>query len=409
MLSRSQAISIAAAMMQCALDLHEVLQLAADGVVQELGCNTALIFLLDDDQGAFTSTAVSSRTEILDKVSAVVGFPLLRCQVPANRDFSETISNLLDGRATIKHDFYELVRPFLGRSVCLALQGLQDSRSFLAVPLRARGEMVGGLVVSTREEPGEVDIEKLMTFANLAATAIQNAQLYGAECAARDRLRDLVGYLETVREEERTRIAREIHDEFGQALTALKMDVAWLAKRLPADRPRLVEKASDMSELISSTIQAMRRVATDLRPGVLDHLGLVAAIEWQAQELSGRAGFDCELLLCDEDIVLDPDLATALFRIFQEILTNVACHSEATRVRVELREGCEEMLLIVRDDGKGISQGQALGSESLGVIAMEERARSWGGDIRFQAIPGQGTTVTVRMPRKTTSHKEGAK
>jgi signal transduction histidine kinase len=162
-----------------------------------------------------------------------------------------------------------------------------------------------------------------------------------------------------------------------------------------------------MSDLIASTLRTVRRIATDLRPGMLDHLGLVAAIEWQAQELAGRAGLDCELLLGDEEIVLDPDLATAIFRIFQETLTNVVRHAEASTVRVELEERPDEVLLVVQDNGKGITTDQVSGHKSLGLIGMQERARSWGGDVTFQATPGQGTTATLRVPRGNAKKEEG--
>ncbi len=283
------------------------------------------------------------------------------------------------------------------------------TRSELSVPLRVDEDVVGVLDVQSLQLNAfdENDVMVMETLANQIATAIQNARLYEAERAARERLRNLTGYLETAREEERTHIAREIHDDLGQALTALRMDVAWLTKQLPADKPRLVEKASAMSGLIDSTLQTVRRIATDLRPGMLDHLGLVAAIEWQAQELAERARFDCELLLGDEDVVLDPDLATAIFRIFQETLTNIARHAEATKVCVKLEEGPDEVVLIVRDNGRGITKSQAFGSKSLGLIGMQERARSWGGDVTFQAVPGQGTTVIMRIPRARA--KEGGK
>jgi signal transduction histidine kinase len=216
--------------------------------------------------------------------------------------------------------------------------------------------------------------------------------------AAREQLRDLAGYLQNAREEERTQIAREIHDEFGQALSALNMDLSWLSKRLPADQPYLAEKASAMSDLIDSTIQTVRRVATELRPGLLDELGLAATIEWQAQEFAERTGIDCDLYLSDEEIVLDRDLATAIFRIFQETLTNVARHAQATQVRVELEDRPDELVLIVRDNGKGITESQVSHPRSLGLMGMRERARSWGGEVAFQGVAGQGTTVTVRVP-----------
>jgi signal transduction histidine kinase len=275
-------------------------------------------------------------------------------------------------------------------------------RAFLAVPLVLRNRVAGLLVLDDTRAARVFQTEEIQlaqSVATQAAIAIENARLFEEVRAGREQLRDLTSYLQTAREEERAYIAREIHDEFGQSLTALKMDLAWLTKRLPADRPLLAEKASTMSGLIDSTIQTVRRVATQLRPGLLDDLGLTAAIEWQAQELAERTGINCELYLGDEDIVLDRDLATAVFRIFQETLTNVARHAEATEVQVELEEGPDELVLIVRDNGKGITPGQVSDPHSLGLIGMRERARSWDGAVTFQSIPGQGTTVTVRMPR----------
>ena len=272
--------------------------------------------------------------------------------------------------------------------------------SELAVPLHVGGDVVGVLDVQSPRLNAfdENDVMVMEILADQIATAIHNAQLYEAERAARRRLRNLAGYLEDAREKERTFIAREIHDEFGQALTALKMDLAWLAKRLPADQDGLLAKVGSMSELVDTSIHMVRRIATDLRPGVLDHLGLVASIEWQAQEFAKRADFECQLHLTGKELTLDEDLLTAIFRIFQETLTNVARHAEATVVRVELREEADELVLIVQDNGKGITESQITRSKSLGLIGMQERARSWGGKVKFQATPGQGTTVTVRVP-----------
>ena len=220
----------------------------------------------------------------------------------------------------------------------------------------------------------------------------------------RDELRSLAGYLQTAREEERAHIAREIHDEFGQALTVLKMDLSWLTKRLPEGVAALREKADTMGALIDTTVQTVRRIATELRPGLLDDLGLGAAIEWQAQEFSEHADIECDLHLDSEDLALDQDLATAIFRIFQETLTNVARHAEATRVRVELAEQDGELTFIVHDNGRGISKSQVSGIGSLGLIGMRERVRPWNGQVAFDGAPNRGTTVTVRIP---TANAEG--
>jgi len=271
----------------------------------------------------------------------------------------------------------------------------------ICLPLKVRGKVLGVMKVCllVAQEVTPDGVKLWVSISDQIAVAIENAQLHKAERAAHEQLRDLTRYLQTARETERAHIAREIHDEFGQALTALKMDLAWLTKRLSADGPRLAEKASSMSDLIDTTIQTVRRVATELRPGVLDDLGLAAAIEWQAQDLADRTGIDCELCLSDEDIVLDRDLATAIFRIFQETLTNIARHAEATRVCIELEDRASELVLIVRDNGKGIVESQLFDSKSLGLIGMQERARAWGGEVTFQGVPGQGTTVTLRIPR----------
>jgi signal transduction histidine kinase len=281
--------------------------------------------------------------------------------------------------------------------------------SELGVPLRFAEEVVGVLDIRSPRLNAfdRSDLMVMETLADQIATAMHNARLYEAERAARMRLRDLAGYLETARERERTYIAREIHDEFGQALTALKMDLTWLATHLPPERANLLAKVRAMSELVDSSVRMVRRIATNLRPGLLDHLGLVAAIEWQAQEFAARAGFECELVLDAVEPNLDPDLSTAVFRIFQETLTNVARHAEATKVCVELKEETTELVLIVKDNGRGITKRQTSAANSLGILGMQERARSWGGIATFQAEPGRGTTVTVRVPRMADREREG--
>ncbi|MFL7794332.1 MAG: GAF domain-containing protein [Anaerolineae bacterium] len=282
-------------------------------------------------------------------------------------------------------------------------------RSAMAAPLSTPQDVLGVLLVGSTE-PGAYTHQEMTTLLSIASTlavALENARLYQAERTAREQLRDLTAYLQTAREEERTHIAREIHDELGQTLTALKFDLSWLIKRLPEDQPDLEKRAQVMSGLIDDTIHTVRRVATELRPGLLDDLGLAAAIEWQAQEFTARTDIDCDLQLDDASTSLDRDLATAVFRIFQETLTNIARHAEATEVRVTLADGPGELTLTVQDNGKGITESQVSDSKSLGLIGMRERARAWGGDITFEGVPNRGTTVTVRIPR--TTKKEGEK
>lgn len=213
-----------------------------------------------------------------------------------------------------------------------------------------------------------------------------------------EQLRALSVYLQYVREEERTRIAREVHDELGQSLTGLKMDLAWVANRLPKEAKLLIDKLRTMSGHIDSTIQTIRRIATELRPGILDDLGLVPAIEWQSHEFQSRTGIECLVHAEVNHTALDQDLNTAFFRIFQETLTNIMRHAKATKVEVSLIEQEKYLVLTVRDNGAGISENDIKNTKSIGLLGMRERAALLGGDVTFKGLPARGTTVTVRIP-----------
>jgi len=213
-----------------------------------------------------------------------------------------------------------------------------------------------------------------------------------------EQLRRLAGYLIAVREEERRHIAREIHDELGQVLTGLKMDVAWLAKRLRADQRLLREKTESISRLIDAAVLTVRKIAAGLRPEVLDNMGLVAAVGWQAREFQKRTGIRCQLKLPPETTKLGSDPSLTAFRIFQEILTNVARHSRATRVDISLEVAKDRLSLEVADNGVGISAREVDGKESFGLLGMRERALLLGGEVKISSAPGQGTKVVMSIP-----------
>ncbi len=213
-----------------------------------------------------------------------------------------------------------------------------------------------------------------------------------------EQLRALSVYLQYVREEERTRIAREVHDELGQSLTRLKMDLAWLAGRLPRSQRTLLDRLTDMSNHVDATIQSVRRIATELRPGILDDLGLVAALEWQANEFQCRTGIECHVTSTLQDTLLDADLNTAFFRIFQETLTNIMRHANASRVEVRSTQHDDRVVLTVADNGRGITPDEIADRRSIGLLGMEERAALLGGDVEIKGEPGKGTTVTVKIP-----------
>jgi signal transduction histidine kinase len=212
-----------------------------------------------------------------------------------------------------------------------------------------------------------------------------------------DELRALAARLQSVREDERTRVARELHDELGQALTAIKFELASLIRELPADTKRQSIRIESIIKLADQTIGAVQRISTELRPGVLDDLGLMAAIEWAAEEFQRRTGTTCRLDLPEDDIVIDRERATALFRILQETLTNVARHANATQVKVRLAKEEGSLILEVHDNGKGISKEELSAGRSLGILGMRERALLLGGGLAISGAPGQGTTIEVRI------------
>ena len=215
---------------------------------------------------------------------------------------------------------------------------------------------------------------------------------------SRGELRNLAAHLQVIREEERERISHEIHDELGQALTALKMDVHWIRRKLSVPENSLVEKTITMSTLIDSTVQSLKRIISELRPRLLDDFGLSAAIEWQAGEFVNRTGIQCDIDVKPEDIILDESRSIAVFRIFQEALTNITRHAHATRVRVTLKENATAVKMRVSDNGKGISKKQLSGVQSFGLIGMRERAHSFGGKLIIAGSTCGGTTLDVSIP-----------
>jgi signal transduction histidine kinase len=214
--------------------------------------------------------------------------------------------------------------------------------------------------------------------------------------ASSQQLRNLAARLLSVREEERTRISREVHDELGQALTAVKLDLAWLAARLPQADNQMLERIGSTLQLADNTIRAVRRISTELRPGILD-LGLAAAVEWQVEEFQARTGIKCKVRLLANELVA-PDASTTLFRILQETLTNIARHARATRVEVVKEKQRDRLILRIRDNGHGFDPASPSLFKSLGLLGMRERAATLGGGVKISSAPGKGTTVTAWVP-----------
>lgn len=216
-----------------------------------------------------------------------------------------------------------------------------------------------------------------------------------------EHLRTLSQRLDVVREEERTRIARELHDELGVRMTCMKLDLARLLAMMRESlfpREKMEEKIRSMNTEADATIAEVQRLAAELRPGVLDDLGLVAAIEWQCQDFERRSGIRCLCEASFDQIKISPSRATAAFRICQEALTNVARHAKATFVRVLVKESGDDVLIEIQDNGQGIPAEKLNDAGSLGLLGMKERSMAIGGCLEIAGWPGKGTTVTLRLP-----------
>ena len=259
--------------------------------------------------------------------------------------------------------------------------------------------------LATRVAPirGNDEISHLARVFNDMAAAlelreIRESQAKEALKRSRQQLRDLASYLQDVREQERTRIAREIHDDFGQSLTILKMDLSWLKKHMIQDQPQIQTKIDAMFKVIDTSLQTLHVVSSELRPVILDDFGLESAIEWQAQEFQNRTGVRCRV----DAGVADPDLtkeqSTAVFRIFQETLTNIMRHSGATEVDVRLEMNDDTLILEVADNGRGITDAEIANSQSFGLLGIRERLYPLNGQVDFIGHPSKGTRVIVCVP-----------
>ncbi len=280
------------------------------------------------------------------------------------------------------------------------------ARSALCMPvLDARGEVLG--FFNLRDKKSDegftaADIELLGAVAQIAAIAIQNALAYRRIQQGERQLRRLSAHLQVAREEERTRIAREIHDELGQVLTALKMDLSLLGRKVGdhAQQAHVLHEIQTMGKLIDTAIQTVREIITELRPEMLEDLGLKAAMEWQAQEFETRTGITCNFEMQLGDERLDREHSMALFRILQESLTNVARHAQATAVEVRFAKDNGDLWLRIHDNGKGITPQELATTKSFGILGMRERTVLFGGTLDISSAPGAGTTISVRVPTR---------
>jgi PAS domain S-box-containing protein len=255
-----------------------------------------------------------------------------------------------------------------------------------------------------RDQSGEI-LMAILTSADITERVRTQETLRRTEKMAlqREQFQALAERLRRAREEERTKVARDLHDQIGQILTAIKLDLTWMSRRLPKANDEFQDRMRGAIGLINDGVESVRTICTGLRPAVLDDLGLVAAIEWQANEFASRTGIYCAVTVPGSDLHLNGDQATEFFRIFQECLTNVTRHAQAKSARIALYEEDADLVLVVADDGKGFRESDL--SDSLGLLGMKERAQVCGGDLEIVSTPGNGTTVTLRVPPALCAHE----
>ncbi|HEX9161225.1 MAG TPA: PAS domain S-box protein [Thermoanaerobaculia bacterium] len=296
--------------------------------------------------------------------------------------------------------------PYIGKSAAEMFrdqpQVVEIMRSALAEQRYLRDELLNYLAPGT-SRPGDYDITCSFVppdFVLLYADEVTAQRRNEAEIfASREQLRSLSSRLISVQEQERKRIAREVHDELGQGLTALKLNVAALAQSLPpAARDAAVNDIRRINDLIDSNIRDVRRIAGELRPTALDDFGLTAAVQLAAENFLSQTGIECEVSIRPEEIQPAPETAIVIYRILQEALTNVVRHAAATRVEIRLRQDEQSVVLEVRDNGSGITAPELARSDAHGLVGMRERAALIGGDLRIEGVPGKGTIVSLRAP-----------
>ncbi len=276
-------------------------------------------------------------------------------------------------------------------------------RQIKAMAQATRRLAAGEMSARTGLDYGSGELGQLAKTFDEMATALEQRQSERERAEvelkrSQELFRSLSAHLQMVREEERTRIARRIHDDMGQALTALKIDLSWLNKRLANDQDGIREKLQSMVALINETIETVHHVSADLRPGILDDFGLSAAIEWQAEEFEKRTGMECRTRFTPHEFDLSKEKSTNLFRIVQEALTNVIRHANATKVEINLDEKDGKLLLEIVDNGKGITESAITHPKSFGLIGIKERVHSMGGEVDIAGSANAGTRLTVKMP-----------
>ncbi len=400
---RLRQLQTVTAALNTTLTREAVAALIVDQALPALGADAASLAVLSDDGAEFEMLASHGvgfeRVERWHRFAAEPGLPV-----------SDAVAS---GRLILLADRASVVERYPAFSPA---EG--DTRAWAVLPLVHAGRALGALSLAygRPRQFSAGDQAMLMALGQQFAQALERARLFEEAQAlnatlelrviertaeleqSRSQLRVLNRHHDTVREEERLRLSREIHDQLGGTLTGLKMDVGYLKRHWSDPDANLTERLADLSRNLDGTVQLVREIATDLRPGMLDEFGLPAAIEWQLDEFRTRTGLNIHLRSGVSEFAWHRDCATAIYRVFQEALTNVARHARATQVDVSLEQQGSDLILRIADDGRGLAEDELDGKRSLGVLGMHERIAAYSGELRFDRTSGGGTTVWIRVP-----------
>ncbi len=273
-------------------------------------------------------------------------------------------------------------------------------QTFVGYPMKIDKKIIGSLnLLHTEHIHISKDLAQWIgSLANFVAVLTSRKRAEEEIRLSHERLRELSDRNQSAIENERRRIAREIHDELGQQLSLIQLEMSVLWKKLPQKEREIRNKMKSMMKLIDSSIRSVQRISADLRPALLDDLGLGAALEWAVKNFQKRTRIQCKTSIRPTDLALDQERSTVLFRVLQESLTNILRHAKATKVQVSLTKQKNSVALIIRDNGIGISANKISDSHSLGLIGMRERVRPSGGSVTITGIPGKKTEVVVKLP-----------
>lgn len=383
------ALDEATAAMLRARSMQEVVH-AIGEKTRSLGIGV-LTFVLDEEQAHLHLSEYSVSREQAQKAQALLGTDFHKLRLPLIQALQEVV---LERKSLFHHARQKILAPELQEfKPALDLLG-----NVILAPLYM-GERPYGMLVFVGHNLEKSHIPAVNTFAHQVSLTLENIRLLEESHHRSEQLRALALYLQNAQEAERARLAREIHDEFAQVLTAMRMEIDWIKRHLPASNEAVLNRLQEIDLLVQETIQKVRHIAHQLRPGLLDDLGLLAAIEWQASEFTRHSGITCTLHLPAEEPALAQNQVTALFRILQEALTNVARHANATHVEIGVECTPRDVRLWIHDNGSGFTTEILDAPMSLGLLGMRERAEALGGTLSIHSEPGQGTTVEVTLPR----------